>query len=410
MSSTTGFDGKTYVKTFCITLSTSQSSDNNYYGDYNQDVYNISTDGITFTNNKIILGGGGAGGSIINHRGGKDGLVNSANNVTINNLGAFLGGGGCGGGDGYGGAGGGGGGGYGHDSNRTWGGKGGSIITGLYGEGGVYGLEGGGGGGGGGPAGGGGGPGGDRVYWHGTWNGGYKGAGGGDGLYFSGNSYSGNSGGSIPSGGSISRGAGGGGGYGGGNGGNNQVDLVNGGGGGGGGKGSTDGYGNGGYGIQNNGSITKLVNLQGSSVPTTQAIAQTSPYLYGPLFFAGNAPSSYVMQITSQYSFGQLWCTGVGNPYLYVVLTDFTVEPSSSFGDFSFSYGEYILSNVLLNVSLSGTTSGSFTINDYKKKYAWSLVVNAINTGYDLKLVVTNTGNDSFDVSQIKIRTFPSFG
>ena len=42
MSSTTGFDGKTYVKTFCITLSTSQSSDNNYYGDYNQDVYNIS--------------------------------------------------------------------------------------------------------------------------------------------------------------------------------------------------------------------------------------------------------------------------------------------------------------------------------------------------------------------------------
>ena len=29
MSSTTGFDGKNYVKTFCITLSTSQSSDNN---------------------------------------------------------------------------------------------------------------------------------------------------------------------------------------------------------------------------------------------------------------------------------------------------------------------------------------------------------------------------------------------
>ena len=379
MSSTIGVDGKTYVKTNGITLSTPyQSSDNNYYGDYNSDVYIISTDGITFTNNNIILGGGGKGTGAV----GKNGLVNSANNITINNLGAFLGGGGAGIGGSNGGAGGGGGGDSG--SGDVLGGEGGSIITSLDGGKGSdantsTGKSGGGGGGG--PTGRGGGTGFSFSYL-------YLGTHGGNGLYSSGNDYSGSDGGDVKSkpnnhgGYYYTQGGRGGGGYGGGNGGKDQNGRQNGGGGGGGGR----GYANGGYGIRNNGTITKLVNLQGSSVPTTD-IAQTSPYLYGPLYFAGNAPSSYVMQITSQYSFGQLWCTGVGNPSP-MQLTDFSVEPSLSFANFN--EGTYILSNVLLNVSLTGNPSGLFNSSNNYYHYAWSLQPNTINTGYDLKLVVTS--------------------
>jgi len=127
--SVSGTDGKSYYATDGIHVTT-PSSDKNYYGNNNIDVYFNQTNYITFTNSYVILGGGGSS----NNNGG-NGLVNIARNVTINNLGAFLGGGG-GGGTGFGGAGGGGGG-------NGIGSNGGSIIGGLNG---YYGFNGGGGG------------------------------------------------------------------------------------------------------------------------------------------------------------------------------------------------------------------------------------------------------------------------
>ena len=356
---TPGVDGKTYVSTPGIQIpSGTSSSTANYFGTNGSTVYTISADLTTFTNKHINLGGGGVGSAGLNN--GGNGLLNSANNTIINNLGGFLGGGGGGGNSsvfngGKGGAGGGGGGGF---FNLTAG-NGGSIITIL--NGGAANSRSGAGGG-------------ASNGLGGTGNG--LGGRGGNGYKY--NNRSGSSGGN----GGLGGGGGGGGGYGGNSGGSNTAGGFGGGGGGGGGIGRT-GAGAGGYGIQNDGSISSLVNVQGSSL--------TSNYLYGPLFFSGNAPDSYKMQITDENTFGQLWCTGVGNPSPKTI-SNFSVQPSESFT--GLLDGIYNLSNVLLNVIVpvgpgsSGLPSSSFTSGN--KTYTWSLVQSSSTVNaYNLDLSVS---------------------
>lgn len=100
----------------------------------------------------------------------------------------------------------------------------------------------------------------------------------------------------------------GGGGYGGGLG-YNLVDGITeaaGSGGGGGG----DGLYKGGYGIYNDGKIDTLYNSQGGTINNNN---DGTCYLYGPLFYAGNAPTNYIIYIKSVNEYGQLWCTGVSS-------------------------------------------------------------------------------------------------
>lgn len=75
------------------------------------------------------------------------------------------------------------------------------------------------------------------------------------------------------------------------------------GGGGGGGGGISHSYLSvGGYGIYNEGFLNILRNSQGGK-----------NYIYGPLFYSGYAPVSYIISIKSSDRYGQLWCTG-GRP------------------------------------------------------------------------------------------------
>jgi len=338
----------TYVFTFNhYIISTYHNScyySGNYYGSNSTnsyDIYEVTSNILSFTNAGIILGGGGIGGSIQ----GKHGLNNSGIITTLTNTGAFLGGGGHGILGGIGGAGGGGGSGS----------DGGSIITQLNGN---YYSQGGGGGG----------PGGNGSR---AGNGLYAisfGAfgGGGANIYvpgFNASFYGGGN--SKPSSNTGS----GGGGYGGGYGGNSIYSNYAGGGGGGGGLGGTfngsngtGSAGNGGYGINNTGTIDTLNNLQGGT------IAESPSYYYpfGPLFYSGTLPTNYNIIIDSSSKYGQLWCTGWA-------WTDITTPTLTNF-DISLNY--LITSNtnfysVLTNVTPS-QTSGTFTYE--LQIYTWQLL------------------------------------
>ena len=364
--------GTSYVSTPGINISGNTSSNGNYYGIDGSTVYTISTNYTNFTNNNINLGGGGSGSSPNNPGNpGGDGLLNSGNFVSIFNSGGFLGGAGSGGSGitvdfpgGSGGSGGAGGGGGGGGFDRAIGSSGGSIISNV--NGGTSGNRGGSGGG------------------ASFGSGGYSGVDSGNGGNGYNNIYTGSFGGTSLEG----NGSGGGGGYGGNSGGNGGPNGGSGGGGGGGGGAGGIGYNNiinggaGGYGIRNTGNIVSLENIQGSS--------KNSDYLYGPLFFAGNAPENYTMLITDQNTFGQLWFTGVDNLDETGNLVPKTIN-NFSVGEFDFdiSVGSYRLENVLRNVSFSGIlpTGGN---TGY---YTWSLVpaISSEANAYDLQLDVTAT-------------------
>jgi hypothetical protein len=95
-----------------------------YYGSLDTNVFTNTNTITNFTNNGIILGGGGSNMG----KNGKDGLYNIGSITNLVNNGAFLGGGGAGDGD-VGGSGGAGGGGGGGDFFEQNGGNGGSLIN-----------------------------------------------------------------------------------------------------------------------------------------------------------------------------------------------------------------------------------------------------------------------------------------
>lgn len=320
-----GTDGVLYTNcTSSIFISSNTTNTTNYYGSTNIGCFICNTNVGSFTNTGIILSGGGSNGGTA----GTNAFTNNAG-ITITNFinrtGAFLGGGGGGanggwtsldggkGGPGGPGGGGGGSGGNGGTYKNGKGATGGSIIANV-----VNGSIGGGGGGGG--PGGNGSAGNGNTYSPGGTGGGSPGAngafytintagqyiytpssntcninifkyGGGGGGYGQGESY-------LSSGG---------GGYGGGYGsGWNKSNYIPYGGGGGGGGGYGSGHpwtaGNGGYSVCNNGIITNFINGQGGT--------KVANYIYGPVFFYGNAPQNYSIYIQSADRYGQLFCTG----------------------------------------------------------------------------------------------------
>jgi len=262
-----GTDGKYYNKTGGIPITSNTTNSSNYYAyyynvsSYTGNVFEVQDSGVDISNNGIILGAGGEPKS----KNGGNGLYNKSDNIinTLTNTGAFLGGGG----------------------------------GGEYNKGGP---------GGGGPGGNGGGP--TDHYPPGISYGPFGGAGGG--FYASADSSARDAtstGGGYPNV-NMMKGQGSGGGYGGGNAisYNTPYYGAGGGGGGGSGEGDTGTYGNGGYGIWNDGSITTLNNQQGGTIVQSTA----DSYTYGPLFYTGNLPSNYNIMIKSSSEYGQLWCNG----------------------------------------------------------------------------------------------------
>ena len=352
-----------------------------YYGALNTDVLTNSSasgiNGVNFQNDGIILGGGGG---VYNPPStqtqnlgvvGCNGLTNSGTINTLYNNGAFLGGGGSGGGGAFGGAGGGGGGGGDYIDTGgvvTWIGVGGSLVTTLNGESSTQGA-------------GGGGPGGNggnnlsNLYIGGSNYDFFGGGGASDspsGIGINATEYSGGNGNNALDGGFV----GGGGGYGGGDGG---ISDFGGGGGGGGGlggvaTGATGGSsyfgGNGGYGIVNTGTITNLYNSQGGE----------NPYLYGPLFYSGNAPTNYYIKINSTSNYGQLWNLEKITDESITGTINFNIAPGSTLSETTYS-------SVLTGV----TVSLSSKIGTYNDIYQWELVENSDNTSfYDLIITKAN--------------------
>jgi hypothetical protein len=328
-----------YTQTQVITITEGQNNSTNYTGNLNNNVFTNATTINSFTNSGIILGGGGIGGNVGTYT-GRDGLNNSGTITTLTNTGAFLGGGGGG------------------DNNNNNGGSGGgggarnNIGGSLYS---VPSL-----------ANGGGGPGQNGANGDGIGGTSYGPFGGG-GSSNNGSSSNGFSA-TINGGGAGGLGsAGGGGGYGGGAGGPNS-----GGGGGGGAGGSPSGGmggGPGGYGINNTGTITNLINLQGGLISNTLGY-----YLYGPLFFCGNAPSNYKISINSTTNYGQLWCTGSSN--------------TTGNMNFSIANGSILTSGTYSSVLKFSSTSTVNLINTsgIYNNYKWSLVPNGLY--YDLVITI----------------------
>ena len=454
--SVTGSDSKIYTNLSSAITLTNRINSTNYYGNFSIPCFICNSAITNFTNNGIILGGGGFEGS--------DGANAFTNNNTITNFynykGEFLGGGGGGGGNtiygvntgrggGRGGPGGGGGGGgytYTHSINNYMiynnNFYAGSLINGttnaqnitptfLY-NGNMYLSMTDFGGGGGGP----GGNGGNSfivpqiINLNYTSNytsivggsgGGRKGANGGGSTTTSTTVKPGNN--SITDtlnfvyggGGGASCSAmvsfpdytifAGGGGYGGGDGG---YSKTGGGGGGGGGYGGHynvgSGYyapGNGGYSVYNNGTITNFTNGQGGT-----------NYIYGPCFYAGNAPTNYYINIQSTTRYGQLFCTGwastpgtinfnidttstiSSSATLYYVLVG--VTPTNLSGKSVGNLYGYLwtLTNVAAGSSIFGVYAYHLNITAYQIYNISSLLsTNALNTSYYRHVALTISGN-----------------
>jgi hypothetical protein len=394
-----------YVFTNSIIIIDDSINTVNYAGTFNSDIFYNTSKLNSFTNTGIILGGGGYGTNGNKCNDGKNGLINTGSINILINKGAFLGGGGgcnslntCAGGAGGGGAGNGNGNrggslssnvnvsetgnpgaGPGGNVNNDSSSNKGSTKFGPFGGGGM-GME--------------------REMRM------YMGMGMGqtsntsntsNTILNNGNNATLNGGGS---GGDINNGGnndynGGGGGYGGGNGGNIINTTSNsstqsyryssrggGGGGGGGGKGgqiinssTNNSYagGNGGYGIYNSGTITTLINSQGGLISNSDP----NNYPYGPLFYAGNAPTNYNILINSKTQYGQLWCTGVKNTTGSIT---FSITDDSVF-----NIGTY--SSVL---KFNSNTVSLNNINGSYQEYKWKLVKNSTTT-YDIyDLLITS--------------------
>lgn len=328
--SSVGTDGLTYYNlTSTQLVSTDVSNSTNYYGSKNIGCFTCNTTINTFTNRGVILGGGG-GLPLIN---GSDGFLNNGTISIFNNLGAFLGGGGGGGGNtlnSTGGAGGGGGGGGGQTGTNS---IGGSLLNNPS-------------------ACGGGGPrqnGATFSTYIGGTGGGYI---GGDGLRNS-NGINSSTNGLFTFGGGggahyHAPGYGsGGGGYGSGN--ANGANSIGGGGGGGGiSVANANPGGKGGYSIYNTGVITTLTNMQGGI-----------NYLYGPCFYAGNAPTNYNIYIQSASRYGQLYCIGWATTTGYI---NFGIDPTST-----------ISSKLLLQYVLIGVTPTNLR-GRFNSSWVWQLI------------------------------------
>jgi hypothetical protein len=422
-------DSKTYTSTSTTITVTSTTNTTNYYGNNGIPCFTCSSNVDSFINSGIILGGGGLPLSAGQHAF----INNSGITITsfINYLGAFLGGGGggCGAGN-FGGAGGGGGGGTGSGTGNGIS-TGGSIINSTTNASNPTAGQ---------TGGGGGGPGGngayayddktsskysDYVYSTGSGcpggnagiitnsSGFYAGINAGINIY--GFTYGGGGGASIITATNPSvftnpgyyGGSSGGGGYGGGNANltaNSKNVAFGGGGGGGGGYGSTSFYnntgGNGGYSIYNNGIITTFANGQGGT-----------NYLYGPCFYAGNAPTNYNIYIQSVSRYGQLFCTGCSSTTGTIT---FGIDPTSIITD-SLSLNYVLVGITPINLSgimngfywnliyLSATNSifGVYAYHLYISPYSLNnslnksnlLSSNALNTSYYRHVALTISGN-----------------
>jgi len=278
-----------------------------------------------FKNNDIIFGGGGSLGSLNAPFPGSNALQIEEGIIisTIINMGSL-----CGGGGGYNGNGG-----------QGNGGAGGGGAYYLYGGNGLNeqgggGMVGGGGGGFNAPGGGGiNGPGGFGFI-----------AGGGAGFFLYNSLNSANN-------------FGGGGGYqnsgGGGAGGGNGSSLTGGGGGGGGGSGGPNSA-NGGYSINNLGTITTLENQQGIG------------FGLGALFYQGILPNNYNIIIQGDNLYGQLFYTGWANSTPGIITFNIS-DQSSTLPDITTSY-EAVLVNIIPSI-----LNGVFSTNG--NSYLWNLTL-----------------------------------
>ena len=358
MTTRVGSDGVTYTRLTTAITTIPSTNSTNYYGDVNVDCFSSSSNVADFTNSGIILGGGGGVGYDLTTLAGKDGFKNNSGTITtFTNTGAILGGGGGGAGGSGGGPGGGGGGGsdYGFGGSLVYSGP--PNTTNFQT-----------GGGGGGPGGVGGSGSGGTIAGFGGKGGGSP---GGNGGITSGNINGSDSNSSIFTygGGGGGRGdiGGGGGGYGSGNGG-----AATRGGGGGGGGGSGSGGGNGGYSIRNSGTITTLNNAQGGA-----------GYLYGPVFYAGTAPTNYNIIIQSETRYGQLYCnTG------WLATTGTIVFGVSNNSTIPTANSSLLLQNVLIGLTPSILT-GTFTSNSVS--YTWLLVAQPSSSPVVYDLVIRTT-------------------
>ena len=336
-------------------------------------LYEVVGDIDTFTNEGVLLGGGGGTNGTTGYDGAHALVINSSITITnVINNGCLTGGGGAGQGTsgfygGNGGAGGGGGGGAaaGRDGSNGGNGGGGSSVNG----GNSTGVGGGGGGGFGGI-------------------GGYRGdlgptypERGGNGANYGGTIFGGKAviNNNLYSGGGGGAGGGNGINYGGGGSGGGKTNI------GGDGAGGASYGGNGGFGINNLGTITNLYNSQNLSNK------------YGPLYMAGTAPTKYYITILGDTSYGQLFASPNGNLTNGLGLNgyiNFNIDPSSNF-----TLGMKNYKNVLSDVSINDL-SGTGTWQS--KKYTWYLNKNAITTdnngiaisNYDLSLNVVVPGID----------------
>ena len=352
----TGLDGLTYtLVSTAITSGTTNST--NYYGALDTECFSFSGGTVaSFTNSGIVLGGGGSSGNNRNGNPGKNAFSNVSSTITtFTNTGAFLGGGG-GGGSGGGNGGAGGGGGPGNPSTGTAG----SLLA-LPTSNGC-----------------GGGPG-QNGSGYGIYTGGLGGGGsGGNGAYIGNGGDSTKSiftfggGGGAWNGAVTSSYGSGGGGYGGGNGSSGNNGTGGGGGGGGRGGNAVNSGGNGGYGLSNSGTITTLANRQGGA-----------GYLYGPLFYAGTAPTNYKIIINSATRYGQLYCTG------HTSTTGSMTFDIDSTSVIPINTPALTLQNVLVGITPTNFT-GTVTISSVS--YTWSLIAQPLTspTTYDLNIKLTS--------------------
>ena len=315
----------------------------------------------SFTNNNIIFGGGGSVSD------GQNALqIESTQNITsLINLGSFCGGGGAGGNGGgiggpaYGGAGGGGGG-----SNSF--GNGGNGLNGA----GTDSSGVGGGGGGGFNA-----IGGDSTFNSTIGGSGTLAGGGGGGGYSNGTSANNYGGGNGDGGGG---GAGGGNGYGGGGGGGFGIYGVN-----------------GGYSINNLGTIQTLENKQGIG------------FGLGALFYQGNLPTNYNIIIQTDASYGQLFCTGWAN-LSPGTLANFGISSLSTLPNVSTSYEAVLLNIDNVNGLNQQNVTGTFSNNG--KSYSWTLTYVPASTQNTFGNIVSISGINyiSYDLT-ITPTSFPCF-
>lgn len=426
-------DSKSYaILNSSINIVNNTINSTNYYGNNNIVCFNCNSSITNFTNNGIILGGGGS--PAVSSGPGNDGASAFTNNNTITNfynyLGAFLGGGGAGGTsptiNEYGIRGGAGGGGGGIKQLSTSSYSGGSLINSTTNATNIAlaGTE----------AGCGGGPGGyggssynslnSSITAGGTGGRSLGGKGGGGpnndttttakGVDSLTNIYSFTYGGGGGAAFSIFYNPvythfPGGGGYGGGNGGTpksiSSSHATGAGGGGGGGSGSNAGNsyfgGNGGYSVYNNGTITNFTNGQGGT-----------NYIYGPCFYAGNAPTNYYINIQSTSRYGQLFCTGwastsgtinfnidttstiSSSATLYYVLVGVTPTQLSGRSVGSLYGYLWTLTAVAAGSSIFGVYAYHLNITVYQIFNRSNLLsTNALNTSYYRHVALTISGN-----------------